>query len=256
MSPMRMWTEQDELQYHANIGSIAPRIPWDVFVLNYLKWQRGEHYALIGPTGQGKTTMMMHLLPQHPYTAVIATKPQDVMLDALTQMGYQRYPTWRSLSVEHVPNRLIWPDISQIRQLDKQRNEIRKALHAIYQEGGWTCVIDELWYIVQMLRLELEVKMLLLQGRSLGISMLMATQRPAFVPLEVYDQSTHLMFWRDTDETNTRRLSGITPTVNATTVRRIISRLEMHQVLYVNTRMGFMCRTRVPAPNIKRRKSA
>ena len=49
----------------------APRRPWDYFTRNVLDWRYGEHFALIGPTGQGKTTMLRHLLPFHKYVTVI-----------------------------------------------------------------------------------------------------------------------------------------------------------------------------------------
>jgi ABC-type nitrate/sulfonate/bicarbonate transport system ATPase subunit len=42
----------------ARVATDAPRIPWADFLANHFQWERGEHVALIGPTGQGKTTMM------------------------------------------------------------------------------------------------------------------------------------------------------------------------------------------------------
>jgi hypothetical protein len=90
--------------------------------------------------------------------------------------------------------------------------------------------------------------MYLLQGRALGLSLVAATQRPKFVPLEVYDQSTHLFFWRDNDENNLRRLAEINAN-NSRLLKFIIPNLERYQVLYVNTRTGDMARTRAPAPN-------
>jgi hypothetical protein len=126
-----------------------------------------------------------------------------------------------------------------------QRDVFRDALSRIYREGGWTVAIDELWFVNNILGLTREIKTYLLQARALGISLLMATQRPAWVPLEVYDQSTHLFFLRDNDETNLKRLSGISFR-SADLIRSVVADLERFQLLYINTRTGFMCRTRPP----------
>lgn len=240
----------------ARLSTQAPRVPWDVFLRDEFQWLSGEHVGLIGPTGQGKTTMMVNLLPLHPYVVAFATKPHDATMDALLHQGYHRMERWQSLDPRVYPRRVLWPDATHMSAVNNQTRIFHHAMGAIFREGGWTTVIDETWYFVNKLKnlreqisLESDIKMFLLQGRSLGISLLCATQRPAFVPLEIYDQSTHLMFWRDNDETNLKRMSGISWR-SAALVREIVSSLDRHQVLYVNTRTGRMVRTRCPAVNL------
>jgi hypothetical protein len=230
----------------AQLSTQAPRIPWDVFIREELDWRMGEHFALIGPTGQGKTTMMLNLLPLHPYVTVFATKPHDDTMDSLIRQGYLKMDRWRSLDPRDYPRRVLWPDARDIRAEERQKGVFKHAFGSIYREGGWTVAIDELWYIINALGMSREVKTYLLQARSLGISLLAATQRPAYVPLEIYDQSTHLMFWRDNDERNLARLSGISWR-SASFIKSTVADLDMHQVLYINTRTGRMIRTRCPA---------
>lgn len=230
----------------ARLASQAPRVPWDRFIANTLQWRSGEHFALIGPTGQGKTTMLHNLLPLHPFVTVFATKPRDESMTALAKNGYKVFRNWpQGLSPYDVPRRILWPDARKMDSATTQREVFADAFARIYREGGWTLALDEMRFVTENLRLEAEVKTYLMQARSLGISMLNATQRPAFVPLEVYDQSTHLMFWRDNDEANLRRLSGISYR-SADLIREIVSDLERFQVLYINTRDGRMVRTRCP----------
>lgn len=223
---------------------MAPRKPWDVFIRE-LDWLNGEHFGLIGPTGQGKTNMLINLLPLHPYVTVFATKPKDETMEALAQHGYKVIEEWENLNPKKYPRRILWPDAKSIDADIEQQQVFAHGIRAMYREGKWTIAIDELWYIVNILNLGKEIKVILLQGRAMGLSLIIATQRPAWVPLEVYDQSTHLMFWRDNDETNLRRISGISYR-SADLIRAIIPNLEPHQVLYVNTRTGEMCRTRAP----------
>ena len=229
----------------ARMANEAPRMPWDVFMRDRFKWRQGEHVALIGPTGQGKTTLLTHLLPIHPYVVVFATKPKDESMEGLIRTGYEPIRRWVTMDPQKFPRRVLWPDASALDSVATQREVFHDAFARIYREGGWTVAIDELWYIDNILKLEMDVKTYLLQARALGISLLVATQRPAWVPLEVYDQSTHLFFWRDNDETNLRRLSGISFR-SADLIRSVVMDLERYQVLYINTRTGQMLRTRSP----------
>lgn len=229
----------------ADLSSQAPRVPWDVFLRNELQWKAGEHFALIGPTGQGKTTMLLNLLPLHPFVTVFVTKPRDEVMEGLLFQGYVKLERWQSLDPRQWPRRLLWPDATQLDSIERQREVFHNAFRTIYLEGGWTVALDETWYVVNELKLGIDVKLYLLQARSLGISLLCASQRPAHIPLEIYDQSTHLMFWRDNDESNLKRISGISWR-SANLIRNIVANLERYQVLYVNTRTGRMLRTRIP----------
>lgn len=229
----------------ARMSLDVPRVPWDKFVIEELHWRAGEHFALIGPTGQGKTTMLLNLLPLHPYVTVFATKPRDKTMDSLVASGYLRLDRWQSLDPRQFPRRVLWPDATRIDAASHQQEVFHNAFGAIYREGGWTVAIDETWYMANELKLGHDIKVYLLQARSLDISLLCATQRPASIPVEIYDQSTHLMFWRDNDESNLKRISGISYR-SAELVRNVVSNLDRHQVLYVNTRTGRMLRTRCP----------
>jgi hypothetical protein len=221
------------------------RVPWEQF-LPALPWRQGQHVALIGPTGCGKTTLLLNLLPKRKYVVLFGTKPRDATLNALVRQGYHKMQKWEPLDADMYPRRILWPNAAQLREArNLQRREFTRALDAIYHEGSWCVAIDELWYVIQSLGLREEIKQYLQQARSLGISLVCATQRPAFVPLEVYDQSEHLFFWRDNDERNLRRLSGIS-WLSAKAVMQAIAHLPLHDVLYINTRTGSMSITRTP----------
>lgn len=229
-----------------HLESKAPKVDWDEFMTYIFDWQQGQHVALIGPTGSGKTTLALSILPLRKYITVLATKPKDSTLSQFGKSnGFKRYAEWPTLDADLSPRRLVWPDASSLYSAVNQRNHFQRSLAQIYREGGWCVYIDELWFIIHHLKLELEVRTYLQQARSNGISLVAATQRPAFVPLEVYDQSTHLFFWRDNDERNLRRISGIS-WLNANYIQALVSTLERHEVLYINTVDGLMFRTIAP----------
>jgi energy-coupling factor transporter ATP-binding protein EcfA2 len=177
----------------ARLSTEAPRIPWDVFLHRHFRWDNGEHVGLIGPTGQGKTTLLMHLLPLHPYVTVFATKPRDTTMDSLIASGYIKLRRWESLDPANTPRRVLWPDATKLDSKATQRAVFADAFERIYLEGRWTLAIDETWYFDNVLNLGDAIKVYLLQARSLGISLAVATQRPAWVPREIYTQSTHLV---------------------------------------------------------------
>jgi energy-coupling factor transporter ATP-binding protein EcfA2 len=231
------------------IGYEAPRISWSTFLDREFNWDttdEGEHIGLIGPTGQGKTTLLLQLLPLKKYVAVAATKPRDKIMNYLiTRHGYLKLERWRDLDPRDHPRRVVWPDATSIDSEKHQSVVFSDMLARIYKEGNWTLAIDELWYFDQVLGLRKDIQVMLLQSRSLGISLVASTQRPAWVPRELYTSATHLFFWRTNDETDLKSLSGI-GFRSARLISEIVANLDQYETLYINTRTGRMCRTKVP----------
>ena len=76
--------------------------------------------------------------------------------------------------------------------------------------------------------------------------MMICAQRPAGNRLvELFDQTTHLFFFRDNDEPNLRRISGV-GWLSSEAIKAFVANLEQYQFLYVNTRTGWMYRSRAP----------
>jgi len=168
-------------------------------------------------------------------------------MDRLIAKGYLKIEQWSSIPPERAPKRVLWPNASSINSQDQQKRAFQHAYSEIYREGGWCTVVDEGFYMSEILGLKKEMKVFWTQGRSLGISHVVATQRPRWVPLEMYDQSTHLFFWLNNDDESLRRISGL-GIASAEVVRTLVQGLEKFQCLYINTRTGDMMRTRAPAP--------
>lgn len=234
-------------QSMAGYPNDIPHLSWTQFEETF-QWNQGEHVGMIGPTGEGKTNLSLLILPRRDYVTVLATKPEDETLDLYAKaFHYKKLGEWNpKLKAEKYPRRLLWPNARDMKtMIARQQAVFSKAIDDIYAAGGWCVSVDEMWWVCQVLGLTQYVKIMLQQGRSIGISMLNATQRPAWVPLEVYDQSTHLFFWADNDERNLNRISSI-GSFNSNAIRARIATLVKHEVLYVNTRAKYMCTFRPP----------
>ena len=227
---------------------VAPRVDFDDWRREF-SWRQGEHIGMIGPTGAGKTTLGLHLLEQRRYITAFVTKPRDPVMEALTKKGsgFRKIIKWKSYDPNIVPKRLLWPPAEDLYAERGQVKEFQFALRNIYREGGWTVFVDETFYVSNVLGMDAEIRTFLTQARSLDITMMLLTQRPSRVPLEIYDQSTHLFFWQENDERNLKTLGGIS-WANSALVQDLIAHLDRHECLYVNTRRGVASMVRFTAP--------
>lgn len=246
---------------------LAPVVPWDDFMTYVFDWRQSQHVGLIGPTESGKSTLQFAILPKRKYVAFFATKPYDATLEAFAEKGgFVRIQEWPPVvkkgfrkhiaTPEEMPKRLLWPDASRMSEetLENQRKVFMDAFYDIYGAGGWCTVWDEFWMMTQILQLDKQARIFLQQARSNDISFVMGMQRPSRIPLEVFDQSTHLFFWRDNDERNLKTMGGI-GWLASDPIKHFVANLEPHQVLYINTRRGWMYRTTAPELKMGRKKN-
>lgn len=234
---------------------LAPVVSWDDFLTYVFRWNQGEHVGMIGPTESGKSTLEFAVLPMRKYVTIFATKPKDDVLEEFAAAGgYVKIPDWppikkgvrkRPYTAAEMPRRLLWPDATTLGSVERQQEVFRRAFEHIYADGGWCTVWDEFWMMTQILGMESEARIMLQQARSNDISFVMGAQRPSRIPLEMFDQSRHLFFWRDNDEANLKRIGGI-GWLASDPIRLFVANLEPFQALYVNTRKGYMYRTTAP----------
>lgn len=234
-------------------GVSVETVPWATFLAS-LDWRLGEHVSLIGSTGKGKTTLALAILPFRRAVVVWSSKPADATVDA-----YVTTSRWRGTTTER-PYRLIdrWPGPAGEYRLvlrpkppnfDAGRTVRYQEFHACISQvmspggGNWCVFVDDAYYLCEMLGMTKDLEEAWTMGRSHGVSIMAATQRPANIPLLAY-QATHLFLWRENDSRNLKRLSEINNT-NTKSVEQIVQRLGSHQVLYVNTITGYMVVTQV-----------
>lgn len=148
-------------------------------------WKPGEHVAIIGDTGSGKTYLISKLAEMRTYVAMLRTKPDDIEFH-----GFERTETAKSMNDWYAERMLIAPKPS------KQAHEIWLALKQTWDHGGWTTIVDELWYVEHRLGLRKDVENLLTQGRSKKITMVVGMQRPSQVSRFAIAECTHLFSFR------------------------------------------------------------
>lgn len=208
---------------------------WDQFARWFKKqWEPGQHVALIGPTGVGKTTFALGILPMRKYSMAYDPKGGDTNLG---KIGFQRitaHPLPRKIRTdidEGRPARLIiGPVVRNREDRPKQISLFRQYLRDAFTEGGWTVYIDELQVMADRMKLTDDVVELLIAARDRGVSVVSSFQRPANVPRAASDQTHWLMVWATRDVDVVNRLAEMAGRPKAE-IRGAIRGLDKHDVM-------------------------
>lgn len=225
---------------------------WNEFYANFAAtWNSdpeygAEHVIVVGQAGSGKTTLARELLQARDYVIVLGTKTRDPSLyDPLLKQGYTLQDNFDPTDLKH-PKVIFRPPLDEptVEALTRQRRAFREALLGIFNTGGWSIFCDELRYLTDTLKLNHEMDLLWLQGRSLWITIIGLTQRPVSVPLNAFEQATHFFLFRISGLNDRKRASEYTGT-NAPVVFETVKALPHHEFLYVDKTHDELVRSRV-----------
>src|ERR1039457_327780 len=92
---------------------VIERVEWDEFYSSFA-WRQGEHIGMIGPTGCGKSTLMLSVLKKRDFVVALATKPKDPTLEHLMKQGYLKVEKWDRLDPQMYPKRILWPKVKNL----------------------------------------------------------------------------------------------------------------------------------------------
>jgi hypothetical protein len=170
-------------------------------------WAPGAHWALIGPTGEGKSTHAVGILKLRKWVLALDPKGED---DTLQASGWQRItalPPPRKMQNEiqdGKPMRLLVggqarTDEQDIALQKLMRDGITYSRHA----GGWTLYVDEFELLSsqRMFHLGPNIERMLITARRDKTSVVTSFQAAAWVSKHATRQATYATMWptRDRD---------------------------------------------------------
>ena len=242
--------------------SEAPFTPWTE-LRSYLErtWEQGQHFAILGPTGSGKTFAALEVSDIRSYVILVACKPRDpLIVDALAR-GYWLVDTDR-LEIPYVDGHplhkrvIYWPRLSDQERrklpdshvLDaeraKQKPRVKAAIGYVRQNGHWTLLLDETTWVCRDLNLQRDVDSALFQFRSLNSSIILLAQRPSWIGRFALSSPRFLILFQTNDD-NDRKALGEISSVDTKAVRQIVGDLNFskHECLLIDTYARQMWRT-------------
>lgn len=198
-------------------------MPWPQFLSWFdRRWEAGDHVALVGMTKSGKTTLARQIIKLRDFCVVLGTKSRDDSLyGPLKAQGFVLRESWDPWQWRRTGERYVIfappleiadePTPKEVGEaMAAQAAAFRTALLQIFKAGGWCVFADEVKYLADDMGLARELNLLWLQGRSLGVTIVAATQRPRSVPLNTFEQATWFYLWRISDREDRRRASEMT----------------------------------------------
>lgn len=195
----------------------APEIAgksWDQFLDDFrAEWKPGQHIAIIAPTGQGKTTVLVSLLDLRTWVLAFDPKGGD---DTLAKTRYPRLPDWppRSKDFDKMARGepvkyLVGPKIDRRADRPKLVAAQARVLEGAWDTKGWTVAVDELQIMADKMGQADAIDELLIAARTRKISVVSLFQRPADVPRAAYQMASWIFLGLTLDTDTINRLAEI-----------------------------------------------
>ncbi|MBS0175754.1 MAG: hypothetical protein JSR64_17080 [Nitrospira sp.] len=220
------------------------RIRWKVLEPAFMaQWEQGQHMAIIGPTGQGKTTLAIELLNDRVEqrggnVVIMASKQRDDGLQKLASQGWAIIREWPPTYEQRLGRKIIlWPKYGKASTSAAQNRPIyTEAFDGILEEQNWTVYLDEVIYYIEQLRLRTILDEFWNTGRSSGITLVASSQGATWVPRAMLTQQSWLVTFHVKDAEVQKRIAEIAGDRRGLTP--VIQDLRRHEFLLVDTLSG------------------
>ncbi len=177
-------------------------------------WQPGEHWAVVAPTGEGKTTFISRGLAQtRRYVLALDIKGGDKTLSSL---GWERINSWplsrkhkKKMQEDGMLRLLVGGTDRTAKGRAERRALLRGVLESLMADTGWTVICTDLMALTHRTlgQAEDQMRELLILARDADVSIVTDWQRPSNVPVEAGDQATYLAVGYTRDKRAVERLA-------------------------------------------------
>lgn len=168
--------------------------------------RRGDRAAIVGRTGSGKSVLLRHLLGNYSRAVLVDPKGRATMPGWPIFYGSPAFlRAWPD-----TPRAIVRPGAGEDR-----RSWLDRVAWHVYRHGETALGVDEVIGVVDANRRSAGLDAVLTQGRELGITALVCTQRPRGVPPTILSEADHLFVFalnRDDDRKAVAETCGPYPT--------------------------------------------
>ena len=226
----------------ASIAAPVERVDYHDLRPEFLdRHRQGDHIAVIGPTGHGKTTVAIDLLEglvakNGAYAAILANKRRDPVL---RRLGWPIIPNWParggpSYEIRTGRRVIVWPPYGQASTTQtRNRGIFEHALDQIIDEGSWSVYFDEIIYFTEQLGLRRQLDEYWNTARSSNVTVLGSSQGTTWIPRAFVTQQSWLVAFRPKTRDGRRALADIGG--DRARYEPALERLAKHEFLIVNT---------------------
>lgn len=234
----------------------------------YFDYNPGEHVVIIEPTGGGKThlayQMLGEVMHRYPHLRVVSfmPKPTDPSTAAWARaLNLRETPEWppRPKLFQGKPaGHVLWPrhrlDLPPSARREEVGKVLRAGLDAQYKAGRSISLVDDAHSAATYMGLNDYIEEQLVNGRAGGAAAWLPLQKPSGtvnaggITSYAYSSPTHLLFGKDTDVRNLKRLSEIGGGIDPARVEGLVRNLRLYRIgnntvsekLYIDKRGPYM----------------